>query len=596
MRVMEAIAAGGSIIAFVQIAASICSGAIDIVKRYKGAPAEFRQVARQLSLLQSELNFIHNLQGEAGDDNLTLLTNETEDLSSALAEAEALILEVRSACAKHKADGKLKAAPRLHWVFHDQSKFKNVVSRLQQVEMSLQTILLLVNIRIANLSRNAIATASSLAITSNTALLQDVAAIRKAVEEDMQQGKAPENIVLNGLVTRDPHDKNQFWKSIVFLEKSWLHYLGIEAVLSMYGNDYQTTYNLSARGRLYRLLGLRLICLDLRLRRFPIAGLGLSFISGSLSVKNVVPEDSKIMTACKTGDIVSVKGLFRTRQASPHDVTPQNSSPLRYAIEHGSTDLVQVLLASGADVNAPFGQFMTSPLEWAFASRKIDVARLFIARGARVDHISAKGWTPAFNLFGYKWIHETDGSCVEYLELLSAATFSEFDIQDIDGWSAMHRAAAFGTAEDIAALMKRGSSFRLPTLLNWMPIRCSVRFENADTFLELVKHLQPSFVDEQDVRGWTLLHEAASMGSSRMLNLILRHGADPHIVSKATSYVVPEGLENRTVTAVDVAKNKGDDAYKIFIAELDKAGFDITIHKDSSSEQAEDVFWLAATS
>ncbi len=160
-------------------------------------------------------------------------------------------------------------------------------------------------------------------------MLQDVAAIRKAVEEDMQQGKAPENIVLNGLVTRDPHDKNQFWKSIVFLEKSWLHYLGIEAVLSMYGNDYQTTYNLSARGRLYRLLGLRLICLDLRLRRFPIAGLGLAFISGGLSVKNVVPEDSKIMTACKTGDIVSVKGLFRTRQASPHDVTPQNSSPLR---------------------------------------------------------------------------------------------------------------------------------------------------------------------------------------------------------------------------------------------------------------------------
>ncbi len=151
MRVMEAIAAGGSIIAFVQIAASICSGAIDIVKRYKGAPAEFRQVARQLSLLQSELNFIHNLQGEAGDDNLTLLTNETEDLSSALAEAEALILEVRSACAKHKADGKLKAAPRLHWVFHDQSKFKNVVSRLQQVEMSLQPILLLVNMYLAHL-------------------------------------------------------------------------------------------------------------------------------------------------------------------------------------------------------------------------------------------------------------------------------------------------------------------------------------------------------------------------------------------------------------------------------------------------------------
>lgn len=89
-----------------------------------------------------------------------------------------------------------------------------------------------------------------------------------------------------------------------------------------------------------------------------------------------------------------------------------------------------------------------------------------MSRGARVDHISAKGWTPAFNLFGYKWIHKTDGSCDEYLELLSAATFSEFDIQDIDGWSAIHRAAAYGTADDITALVGRGSSVTLQTKLN----------------------------------------------------------------------------------------------------------------------------------
>src|SRR5690349_3642691 len=116
--------------------------------------------------------------------------------------------------------------------------------------------------RIANLSRKAIATASCLAITSNAALLQDVAAIRTTLKDVTQRGKTPENIVLNGLITRDPHDKNQFWKSMVFLEKSWLHFLGMEAVLSMYGNDYQTTYNFSGRYRLHRLLGLRLISLD----------------------------------------------------------------------------------------------------------------------------------------------------------------------------------------------------------------------------------------------------------------------------------------------------------------------------------------------
>lgn len=589
---MEAIASGSAFITFIQIAAITCSAATDIVRRFRDAPEEFLQIARQLSLLQSELTFINNLQGEAGDDNLALLPNEVEDLSKALKEAETLILEVQGACEKYKQDGKVKKQTRLRWVFHDQSKLKGVVSRLEPVRTSLQTILLAINLRIANLSRHAVATASSLAITSNTILLQDVATIRKTLQEDAQQGKAPENLVLNGLATRDPHDKNKFWKSLVFLEKSWLYFLGIEAVLSMYGNDYQTTYNFSWRCRLHRLLGLKLVSLDLRLRRFPIAGLGLSFIAGGLSVKNIVPEDSTIMTACKKGDVLSVRELFRTGQASPNDVTPQNSSPLRYAIENGSQELVQTILASGADVNAPFGQFMTSPLEWAFASRKIDIARLFITRGARVDHISAKGWTPAFNLFGFKWIHKTDDPCVEYLELLSSSTFSEFDIRDVDGWTAMHRAAAFGTANDVTALVKRGSSVTLLTHMNWMPIRCAVRFENVETFLELAKYLQPNFINNKDVRGWTLLHEAASMGSSTMLDLILQHGADPHIVSTATSCIVPEGLENLAVTPADVAKNEGEEAYMTYVNALNKAGFDITIQEEPEEDE-EDVFWLA---
>ena len=205
-------------------------------------------------------------------------------------------------------------------------------------------------------------------------LLQDVASIRESVESIAQQRRPQENVVLSSLITRAPHDGISFWNSMVFLEKSWVRFLGIEAVLSIYGNDYQTTYDFSAR---QSFLGLKLLCLDLRLRRFPLAGLGLSFGGGGLTVKNVVPEDSIIMTAAKRGDMITVRELFQTGQASPNDVTPQNSNPLRvsplqslsfhkyvahlcqYAIENGSRDLVQTILTSGADVNSLFGQFMT---------------------------------------------------------------------------------------------------------------------------------------------------------------------------------------------------------------------------------------------
>lgn len=207
-----------------------------------------------------------------------------------------------------------------------------------------------------------------------------------------------------------------------------------------------------------------------------------------------------------------------------------------------------------------------------------------------MDHISAKGWTPAFDLFGYEWIHHSKESCNEYLELLSAASFSEINNQDVDGWSAMHRAAAFGSREDITALIKYGSSCTLLTNMNWTPIRCAVRFENEDTFLELAKHLQPSFVDDQDIRGWTLLHEAADMGSYEMLHLVLQYKPDPYAVTKATACLVPDGMENCSVTAAQIARNAGDEAYQTYVDALREFGIDLMFNEEDDTD---DMFWPA---
>lgn len=180
--------------------------------------------------------------------------------------------------------------------------------------------------RISTLSRHAIAEESDLAKTRYVALIQDTTSIRQTVNSFAEQKQPQRNIVLNGLVTRDPHEGIDFWKSLKFLEQSWLRFLGFEAVLSIYGNDYQTTYDFSAR---QSLLGLKLFCIDLCVRHFPLAGLGLSVASSGIKVKNIIPEDSVIFEACKQGNAQLVRQLFRSGEASPNDITPQNSNPLR---------------------------------------------------------------------------------------------------------------------------------------------------------------------------------------------------------------------------------------------------------------------------
>lgn len=49
---------------------------------------------------------------------------------------------------------------------------------------------------------------------------------------------------------------------------------------------------------------------------------------GIISVRSVVPDDSKIMVACERGDVPVVQQLFETKRASPHDITATGRTPL----------------------------------------------------------------------------------------------------------------------------------------------------------------------------------------------------------------------------------------------------------------------------
>ena len=145
---MEVFGCGASAIAFIQVAATTCAVATDIVRRFRDAPEEFKQLARQLNLLQSELSFLNNLQSVALDNDLALLPNELVDLLKALKSAEALMRKVQNACQKFtpKHDTTTKTPAKLIWVFHDQSKMNALMLRLGRVLKSLHTILLLVNL------------------------------------------------------------------------------------------------------------------------------------------------------------------------------------------------------------------------------------------------------------------------------------------------------------------------------------------------------------------------------------------------------------------------------------------------------------------
>jgi hypothetical protein len=75
------------------------------LRRFYDAPEELQQIARQPTLLHSELHFTNELQGEAGEEDLALFPDEANDLCRALEQAQTLVSSVTKACKKYKPRG-----------------------------------------------------------------------------------------------------------------------------------------------------------------------------------------------------------------------------------------------------------------------------------------------------------------------------------------------------------------------------------------------------------------------------------------------------------------------------------------------------------
>jgi hypothetical protein len=87
----------------------------------------------------------------------------------------------------------------------------------------------------------------------------------------------------------------------------------------------------------------------------------------------IIPADSKIVFACKHGQLNVVRKLFQNKQASVWDITSDNYSllfvsirrsvapiaalklHLQFAIDGNHAELVRFLLDQGADPNFTFG-------------------------------------------------------------------------------------------------------------------------------------------------------------------------------------------------------------------------------------------------
>ena len=272
-----------------------------------------------------------------------------------------------------------------------------------------------------------------------------------------------------------------------------------------------------------------------------------------------------LMDAARLGRVETVRRLLEvgldpdTADASWQSYWGGRFTAVTWAVARGHRDVLEVLLKAGASADAtcfyPRSKSTTTVLHLAVYYRRLDLARLLLDHGARVN--GRRGWT--------EW-----GRDFRVIELDEQGNEIERDPLPRDfehDPTPLHLAAAVGELECVHMLIDAGADLESlhkgasPLLLAAMceqeeaaesllhagavlDLHSSIalgRIEAAGAFLER----DPGLVDSCDARlHRTPLHWAARFNRTRMVALLLELGADVHALAPQEIFLnAPGGPE-----------------------------------------------------
>ncbi|XP_064628158.1 ankyrin repeat domain-containing protein 17-like isoform X2 [Lineus longissimus] len=266
--------------------------------------------------------------------------------------------------------------------------------------------------------------------------------------------------------------------------------------------------------------------------------------------------DSLLSLACSAGYYELAQVLLAMRANVEDRGIKGDCTPLMEAASGGFVDIVTLLIAHGADVNAQSSAGNT-PLHYAACGGYADVVRVLIKAGANVEEHNENGHTPLMEAasaghVGVAKILLESGAGINthsnefkesaltlacykgHLEmvkfLLEAGADQEHKTDEMH--TALMEASMDGHVEVARLLLDSGAQVNMPADSFESPLTlaaCGGHVELANLLIERGANLE-----EVNDEGYTPLMEAAREGHEEMVALLLAHGADINAQTEET--------------------------------------------------------------
>jgi ankyrin repeat protein len=245
-----------------------------------------------------------------------------------------------------------------------------------------------------------------------------------------------------------------------------------------------------------------------------------------------------LVLAVKQGDPAMVEMLIR----SGADVDASNGSPLLWAAQNGREDMVRLLLDKGADINRGDNTYKT-PLAYAKEAGHTAIVDLLLARGATMEDHESKAFFAVFG--GHR--AQMEAMLAEGVNLNALAPH---------GYPLICIAAQGGHVDMAEFLMAQGADVNAGhPQLGCTPLHQAAQEGKAEMARFLLS--KGAKISATDMSGATPLHTAAWWGRADVAQVLIASGANVNATDRKGHTPLAVALERKNNDVVELLRKAG---------------------------------------
>jgi len=283
--------------------------------------------------------------------------------------------------------------------------------------------------------------------------------------------------------------------------------------------------------------------------------------------------------AAKLGETCLLQLLIKAEASNVNPRTKNHETPLFLAFKAKHWDAAQLLLDSGADINATHFRGDTL-FNWAIHHRDEDMAAFLIRNGAN---------TKAVNEYQQTLLHLAAryGSVAIAKQLI--ANGASVNARDINLTTPLHLACEYGHAAMLELFIDSDTSINATDRAGWTPLHLAAQNGHIEIVEILLRHRAAIDVVSGEPP-LTALQAAAETGQADVIEVLLANGADTQAHNETKAIPLLLALQNAQFIAAGILlqhSTKISEAIKKNIAKLFLAHWHHQANRPPSSNEAD---------